>query len=177
MTVEEHVEWILNIHNSTVGDDDTLYHLGDFSFLNWKKRDLLLNVVDRMKGNLVLVIGNHDSRNALDYIAEIARINNPRGLGRHIIVGDYEEIKIGGVLTVMSHYPFAVWNSSHHGSYHLHGHCHGSYETKTGKILDVGLDSAYNLFGEHRYFTEQDVIDYMAHRKISFFDYHNAKTN
>ncbi len=47
----------------------------------------------------------------------------------------------------MFHYPIAVWNASHHGSYHLHGHIHRNIETphpldfNLGEYaLNVGMD-------------------------------------
>ena len=60
---------------------------------------------------------------------------------------------------------------------HMHGHCYGSLGSAKGKILDVGLDSAYNIFGEHRFFTEQDVIEYMQSRELPVADHHKDRTN
>ena len=43
---------------------------------------------------------------------------------------------------VLSHYAHLVWNKSHHGSWMLHGHSHGSltypYDVK---MIDVGVDA------------------------------------
>lgn len=58
------------------------------------------------------------------------------------------------------------------GKVHLTGNCHGSYKVEQGKILDVGIDSAYNLYGEHKFFSEEDIIEYMSNRQIKTVDHH-----
>ena len=43
---------------------------------------------------------------------------------------------------VLCHYAMLVWNKSHHGSWMLHGHSHGTLKYPfAAKILDVGVDS------------------------------------
>ena len=71
----------------------------------------------------------------------------------------------------MMHFPIACWNQQGRGSYHIHGHSHGSYKAN-GKTLDVGLDNAYNLFGEHKLFTEEDIIEYMSKQEVYASDHH-----
>lgn len=56
----------------------------------------------------------------------------------------------------------------------LHAHSHGNYEAE-GKILDVGIDSAYNIFGEHRYFRVSDIFNYMKDREIKVNDHHQIR--
>ena len=45
---------------------------------------------------------------------------------------------------VLCHYPLAKWNKSHHGSWNLHGHCHGDMndfeKDQCALRLDVGTD-------------------------------------
>ena len=60
------------------------------------------------------------------------------------------------------------------GSTLITGNCHGSYEVP-GKILDVGLDSAYNILGEHRFFTEEDIVNIMATKMAISVDHHTVK--
>ena len=40
----------------------------------------------------------------------------------------------------MCHYPILEWNRCHHGSWMLHGHCHGNLGPSEFKRLDVGVD-------------------------------------
>lgn len=67
-----------------------------------------------------------------------------------------------------------TWIMRRNGVTKITGNCHGSYNTK-GKILDVGLDSAYNILGEHRMFTEQDIEQHMFKRLVSTVDHHSVK--
>lgn len=40
------------------------------------------------------------------------------------------------------------------------------------RILDVGLDSAYNLYGEHKFFNEGTIHDFMSTRVFKALDHH-----
>lgn len=43
--------------NSVVKHGDIVYHLGDFSFM---KEEATLEVIKSLKGNITLIMGNHD---------------------------------------------------------------------------------------------------------------------
>jgi len=109
--------------NSRVTKDDTVYILGDFAFHNVHD---VASILDRLNGEKILVAGNHDS-------------NQVRRLPQWSFVTDYHELYHEGKLLVLSHYPFAVWNKSHYGSYNLHGHSHGSFPGSRIQ-QDVGVD-------------------------------------
>lgn len=47
------------------------------------------------------------------------------------------------------------------GKVHVTGNSHGNYKDSRGKMLDVGLDNAYNLYFSHRLFSVNDVEIYM----------------
>jgi hypothetical protein len=64
-----------------------------------------------------------------------------------------------------------TWVMRRNGVVQITGNCHGNYEAE-GKILDVGLDSAYNLFGEHKYLSLKDVSNFMDGRSIVVKDHH-----
>lgn len=53
-------ESIISNLNSTVQATDTVYHLGDFAFANKNKAAQVLDILQHLKGNIVLVQGNHD---------------------------------------------------------------------------------------------------------------------
>ena len=62
-TVEEMNETLFNNWNSVVGNEDTVYVLGDF-FMG--KTDKISEIINRLNGKeIVLVSGNHDTKNRL----------------------------------------------------------------------------------------------------------------
>ena len=84
----------------------------------------------------------------------------------------YHEIKIQGTPVCLFHFCIQAWHKQGCGSYHLFGHSHGSLKDNKGLSLDVGIDSAYNILGEHRFFTEEDVVQYMQTRELEVADHH-----
>ena len=57
---EDHTEWIIDLHNETVSDDDIVLILGDIAFKN-------LDAINRMNGRKYLVMGNHDRKGSQTY--------------------------------------------------------------------------------------------------------------
>lgn len=76
-----------------------------------------------------------------------------------------KEIKIGSGKNrkklVMCHYPMVTFNQSHRGAIMIHGHEHGRIHAP-GKVIDVGLDGSIERLGEHRFWTEEDIIEYAS---------------
>lgn len=134
-SVEEMDEELIANWNAQVNPGDRVYHLGDLSFWSYNK---LAELVGKLNGELFVIKGNHDNHKALKRLAEEGKIG---------FVRDYYNLKVEDEemgLTqniVLCHYPFAVWDKAHHGSWHLHGHCHGTFpsDDKTAR-LDVGVD-------------------------------------
>ncbi len=161
---DNHDDWLINLINDTVRPEDTLYHLGDLSFAKSfaAKRDF----VNAIRCPVILMKGNHDDLDALKRIQ--------RDCGNVLAVKEYLEIKIAGNSVVLFHFPISSWHKQGHGSWHLHGHSHGNLkeECSQGKILDVGLDNAYNLYGKHRLFFEEDIIRFMENRDVKVNDNH-----
>lgn len=62
-TLEEMHETLIHNWNSVVGDNDTVYHLGDFCF----GRDNI-RIARLLKGKKHLIMGNHDSYTTHDYL-------------------------------------------------------------------------------------------------------------
>lgn len=163
-TQEEHDEWLIDVWNSQVNNGDLVYHLGDFSFAT--KYNNIRNIVVRLNGNIFMIKGNHDSEEMLDALADDNLFN--------INWSHYKEIKLKGqdYKTVLFHFPIGSWHKQAKGSIHLHGHSHGNYLDSRGKMLDVGLDSAYNIFGKHKFFSEDEVLELMRKKKIYVSDHH-----
>ena len=57
MDVEQMNDQMIEAWNSVVGNDDMVFHLGDFSFLN---REKTKGIVSKLNGYKHLIMGNHD---------------------------------------------------------------------------------------------------------------------
>lgn len=160
---ELHDQWVTNLWNSEVDSHDEVWHMGDFCFS--AKYEVVRDIVQRLNGKKYFIIGNHDKE------------ENFRRLRQEGLIewyGHYREIYIGDNKACLMHFPIAAWHRQHYGSWHLHGHTHAGFQGQ-GKSLDVGLDMSYKLFGEHRFFTEQDIAEFMQERTIHVADSHKAK--
>lgn len=69
-----------------------------------------------------------------------------------------------------------TWVQRRNGKCMITGNSHGSLDG-IGKQVDVGLDSAYNILGEHRFFTMDDLRQIMSEREVVFHDHHTERTN
>lgn len=121
-SVEEMNEYIIDCHNAVVKPGDRVYHLGDFAWANGHE------FASRLNGQNYLIEGNHDKRLCRET------------LDCFIWVKPTKLIRVNGQGIWMSHYPHREWPESHYGTWHLHGHCHGSIPSY-GKSIDVGVDA------------------------------------
>lgn len=128
-------EFLIAEWNKVVGENDIVFHLGDFAFSN---RARIMEIIRRLNGLIYLVPGNHDRP---EYFTSFH--GNPmRVLGSQVEVS-LEDLSGRSVTATLNHFPMVVWNKSHFGTIQLHGHCHGSLDGKIpGKRLDVGVDSS-----------------------------------
>lgn len=146
-TIEEHDAHLIDQINKYVGPKDILWHLGDFCWGN-----KIGKYRHRIKcGEIHALIGNHDRENRLR--PNFSTVNHVK------------EIKLRGHKIFMSHYPHTYWPRSHHGSIHLYGHLHNYREDLIDAMMpgrrsmDVGIDAAFDKFGEYRPFTEDEVLE------------------
>ena len=130
-TVEEMNDGLILQWNSMVSEHDIIYHLGDFCLTH--SEDKIVNWVNQLKGNIRFITVNHDTR--------------LRGIDSLWVKSYFEKtFTVNGQKqkVVMFHFPIERWHGQQWGSWHLHGHCHGSLDginTSLGiKRLDVGWD-------------------------------------
>ena len=109
--------------NETVGEEDEVWHLGDFS----RRPGDAPRLLARLRGVKHLVRGNNDTPAAA--AAE-----------GWATVQDYAEIAVDGRPLVLCHYPFRTWNGQHKGAINLHGHSHGRLKPLR-RQFDVGVDA------------------------------------
>lgn len=125
--VEEMNETIIERWNERVKKGDRVYHLGDFAL--GKTADAAV-IANRLAGQIYLIRGNHEA------VAEHRDV-----CGRFVWIKDYHGLKVVDQKIYLLHYAMRVWNCSHHGSWHLHGHSHGTLpELDTHRSFDVGVD-------------------------------------
>jgi calcineurin-like phosphoesterase family protein len=136
----EHDEFLIKSINSSVGYEDTLYHLGDWSFGGFENIERFSRRINCQ--NVHLILGNHDT-----HIAE----NREDSQELFSSVQHYAEVTIEGQTIVLSHWPMKIWNGYHKGWWHLHGHCHNNLKPdewwtrmthkERRKTMDVGVDT------------------------------------
>jgi len=126
--------------NASVGQDDILFHLGDWSFGGF---DSIRQFRDRLVcKNIHLILGNHDqhiARNKDDVQEIFSSVHNVLDLVVKWNVGTpmQDEAKF-----MLMHFPIASWDNLARGVIHLHGHVHLPPHRRIGpgKMLDVGVD-------------------------------------
>lgn len=148
--------------NDVVADGDIVYVLGDFSF---QRPADFVETLRQLKGSIVWIFGNHDHKR----LAKHAPALKAQGLIHDF--GDllYTKISLEGPNTkatqkiAMCHFPMLVWESSHKGSWHLHGHSHTNLNHANVGVYrhDVGVDN----HPDYRPFSETEIIEIMRSKK------------
>jgi calcineurin-like phosphoesterase family protein len=134
-TLDQMNDRIVNGINSAVGQDDILFHLGDWSFGGFEMIEQFRNRINCK--NIHIILGNHDHHIERDR-------EGIRGL--FTSVNQYLELEVKGKdwdqNYVLMHYPIISWNKMNDGVIHLHGHVHLSADRRIGKgkTMDVGVD-------------------------------------
>jgi len=162
-TFEEQTEELISRWNSRVGEYDDVYHLGDFAFASRKQYDQVVEIIKSLNGNIHFIRGNHCD-------AELWGMIEQTRLPHVVWIKDYAKIRVQGQKVILSHFPFASFDGMHHGSWHLHGHCHGSL-ILPGKVLDVGIDNHVDF----QIFSWSEIVEYMSNREIHVWDHHSPK--
>lgn len=150
-TLEEMNELMINNINETVGEDDILFHLGDWSFGGFERIREFREMI-KCK-NIHLLIGNHDHHIA----------HNKDGVkGLFSSVNNYLELRVNDVNIVMCHYPIVSWNNMRRGAIMLHGHQHlkGDDRFGNGKRMDVGMCGS----PEYRPYSLEEIVDTLSPR-------------
>ena len=173
-TLEQMNDKIVESINSVVGEDDTLFHLGDWSFGGYDNIEEFRNRI--VCKNVHLILGNHDhhiERNKGDIQRLFSSVNQYLRLQ----VSVYPETKLyaGDVDLVMMHYPIASWHNMNDGVIHLHGHVHLPPDKKLsqGKAMDVGVDG--NNLMPYSLGQIMKIMDYQPIAKLSLPQDHHEE--
>lgn len=155
--LEEMHTYMINKWNSVVKHNDLVYIIGDFSFGNYCDTE---QIVQQLKGEKILIRGNHDSMRTDEYI----------NMGFKD-VRDELYIKINGEKILLKHYPYhkpvryffqkllgrikrhpkyEVFYPTNRGWWHIYGHHHGG-KLVNGKEINVSSETLnYIPIGENK---------------------------
>lgn len=142
-SIEEHDKTLIQNWNNTIGQDDTVFHLGDFAYGN---SQFIANIIKQLNGNIILIKGNHDLRNM-----------NPTLYNIFSDVVYQARILIDKQTVYLNHFPFLCFD---HGDINLYkdnysiqlfGHVHSGPLTSSEDVnrlnvlfptqYDVGVDN------------------------------------
>lgn len=107
--VEEMNEAMIERWNSVVHRDHIVFHLGDFCFGSpeqWNR------VLDRLKGRIILVLGNHDQH------------MDEEVMKRFEMVAVQMRIQIESQKIYLNHFPYLCYSGENYGAWQLFGHIH-----------------------------------------------------
>ena len=110
--VEEMNEYMIKQWNGVVGENDLVYHLGDFALQSDK--DTVANLISQLNGHIILILGNHD-RHGKQWFLDCG------------FVEVYRKLEVDSY--ILSHRPQSV--DELNGRTNIHGHIHN---------YDRGLD-------------------------------------
>lgn len=123
-SVEHMNESLIDNWNNVVNDGDHVWVLGDFSFGRIPETETILS---RLNGIKHLITGNHDRKGRCE------KLNwSKYFVDQH----DYLRLHKDKHKFVLCHFPFHSWER---GYINLHGHTHGTYQSKYMQH-DVGVD-------------------------------------
>jgi calcineurin-like phosphoesterase family protein len=161
--------------NEMVGQDDILFHLGDWSFGGFESIEEFRNQI--VCKNVHIITGNHDHH-----------IENNRDNCQRLFasVNKYVELNVkwnvGTPLQdeqnfVLMHFPIASWNNMARGAIHLHGHVHFEPHIRIGKgkLMDVGVDG--NALYPNEMKTILSIMKNQPIKSMFNFDHHEIVEN
>lgn len=213
-TLEEHDQTLVDNINKCAKENDTIYFLGDFSFggidqiWNFRKQ---LNCK-----NIHLIFGNHDQHigSNKQIVVDPERFCEISGYqpdpykkyqGKsYVNVSEifastryYLHSHICGQDMVLCHFAFRVWDKSHHGTWNLYGHSHGTledYEIEQSRPITIGsfppiegrkiwsakvksMDVGVDTHPEFRPYHFDEIAKIMKDRVNLVVDHHNNQTS
>ena len=115
----------VSVHNwnAVVRPSDTVILIGDFC---WLKTEEWIRILRRLKGNKVLITGNHDLHDLSPALRKM-----------FADVKDYKVVDDNGRKVILSHFPIIFYNHSNNPkTYMLCGHVHATAENDWLEKMD-----------------------------------------
>ena len=152
-SIEEHDKTLIQNWNNVVGQDDTVFHLGDFAYGN---SQFISNIIKQLNGNIILIKGNHDLRNM-----------NPTLYNIFSDAVYQARILIDKQTVYLNHFPFLCFE---HGDINLYkdnysiqlfGHVHSGPLTSSEDVnrLNILFPTQYDVGVDNNNFTPISWID------------------
>ena len=152
-SIEEHDKTLIQNWNNVVGQDDTVFHLGDFAYGN---SQFVSNIIKQLNGNIILIKGNHDLRNM-----------NPTLYNMFSDAVYQARILIDKQTVYLNHFPFLCFE---HGDINLYkdnysiqlfGHVHSGPLTSSedANRLNILFPTQYDVGVDNNNFTPISWID------------------
>lgn len=161
-TLEKMNARIVDSINTSVGQDDILICLGDWSFGGFESIEDFRNRI--VCKNIYLIYGNHDHH-----------IANNRGNVQSLFTATahYETLELyinvkkgqeARYLFTLCHFPICSWHDMNKGRFHLFGHMHLGPDKKMmpGRSMDVGMDG-----NDLEPYEIRDIIRMLSGRPVS----------
>jgi calcineurin-like phosphoesterase family protein len=117
---KEQENTLIEYWNSTVGKDDTVYHLGDFAY-----NDESIEIISKLNGKIHLIKGNYDDPRPQNKLKELFES-----------VQDDLIIKLNGESIYLVHYP----EKGRKDMFNIVGHIHGLWKVQRN-MINVGCDA------------------------------------
>jgi calcineurin-like phosphoesterase family protein len=150
---------ILGNINRFVKPDDELWHLGDWC-MGGEKEVAKYRRLIKCK-NVYIITGNHDKPFRKEKVRE-----QFSGVWTNFV-----ERKFAGRRITLCHYAMRVWNKSHHGAWHLHGHSHGSIpDNPSAHSIDVGID-----LWDYSPISLEEIEAVMSQKNYEPVDHHGSR--
>lgn len=142
-SLEQMNDTIINNINAVVGENDILFHTGDWSFGGFEQ-------IKKFRSRLIcknihLILGNHDHHIENNKEGIRSLFSSVSHFIPHLLIKRESHIGIGGIERFgfcLFHYPIASWINMNKGIIQLHGHVHlpKHHRLGQGRSLDVGVD-------------------------------------
>jgi calcineurin-like phosphoesterase family protein len=165
--------------NERVGEDDTLYYLGD-GFLNAEDTQVIEWLSSLNCQNIKYLFGNHESVMYRLYKKEVEKLYGtdkldvfPIKMGNVEFLGNHQEILVGKQKIVMNHFPLRIWNNDARSAWMVSGHSHGQDagrlpEAEYQKGLDCGWDIKKDVW------SFDEIEDVMSTKTIKILDHNRV---
>jgi calcineurin-like phosphoesterase family protein len=161
--------------NEKVGENDILFHLGDWSFGGFEQIELFRNQI--VCKNVHIITGNHDHHIENDREGCQSLFSSVNKYLNLVVKWNVGTPLMGEQRFALMHFPIASWDNMARGAIHLHGHVHFEADKRigVGKMMDVGCD------GNELYPIEMgEVLKLMRDQPIKSmfeFDHHEIVEN